>query len=693
MSNLAIANNVQMGPGALLYKEGFESPAVVDASGYDNGVLPAGWVIANNGFGAGSIGLNNGDTSGDWTTEGTDVQGLDPNYTNSGAATDVGEIGTLNLKARRYRLTITVAYDKAVSGKPGADGGSASGDYKVMLSALEDGFDRQNWASGATAWADRALVLLQGTVPDDDQVHTFVGEYTTDPVDDISKNGYDLAIGVDGATSHAIITSVKVELIPGARRVNWAPDLLQTVAWYDAADPATITESGGAVSQLDDKSGNGYHVTQGNATEQPTTGSSIGGLNAIDFDGTDDFLEHVVAQDFSNGLTIVSIYDQDNTDQARPFGIRTDSGTNKEAFAQSADNTLRYDGAFGAGSITPTVGGHLRVSTKDATADNQTDYIDGSENITDNENLNLSSSAYIGIGAPQATNLYPFNGRIGECIIIEGAVSTDTRQKLEGYLAWKWGLEANLPVGHPYKDAAPTRLWTPEEITTAAWYDASAESTITESEGAVSQLNDKSGNNQHVTQGTPSDQPLTGVRTIGGLNALYADTNSKELVYSGAVPSMTNVMVMCVGTFLGATNYRPFVQMNSTVGNAHYVIQVEGSGMQTNFSTDDAGTFNKKGGGLTVGSPQIYGLSYDGAGVAAFIDGVGGGVDAITGAFSADRLAIFDGSETFEFGEWIVFDGSDVATRQKIEGYLAHKWGLEANLPASHPYKLAPPYV
>ena len=30
------------------------------------------------------------------------------------------------------------------------------------------------------------------------------------------------------------------------------------------------------------------------------------------------------------------------------------------------------------------------------------------------------------------------------------------RQQLEGYLAWKWGLEANLPVDHPYKNAAPT---------------------------------------------------------------------------------------------------------------------------------------------------------------------------------------------------------------------------------------------
>jgi hypothetical protein len=31
------------------------------------------------------------------------------------------------------------------------------------------------------------------------------------------------------------------------------------------------------------------------------------------------------------------------------------------------------------------------------------------------------------------------------------------------------------------------------------------------------------------------------------------------------------------------------------------------------------------------------------------------------------------------------------ADRQRIEGYLAWKWGTVANLDASHPYKLSPP--
>ena len=34
---------------------------------------------------------------------------------------------------------------------------------------------------------------------------------------------------------------------------------------------------------------------------------------------------------------------------------------------------------------------------------------------------------------------------------------------------------------------------------------------------------------------------------------------------------------------------------------------------------------------------------------------------------------------------------TDISTVIKAEGYLAHKWGLQSNLPVSHPYKnLAP---
>jgi hypothetical protein len=47
-------------------------------------------------------------------------------------------------------------------------------------------------------------------------------------------------------------------------------------------------------------------------------------------------------------------------------------------------------------------------------------------------------------------------GRIGEIVYIDSNLSTLNREKLEGYLAHKWGLTGSLPGGHPYKTTAPT---------------------------------------------------------------------------------------------------------------------------------------------------------------------------------------------------------------------------------------------
>ena len=60
------------------------------------------------------------------------------------------------------------------------------------------------------------------------------------------------------------------------------------------------------------------------------------------------------------------------------------------------------------------------------------------------------------------------DSQIGDFIIIPTALTEEDRQKLEGYLAHKWGLESNLPTVHPFKldfsindtdgDGIPNRL-------------------------------------------------------------------------------------------------------------------------------------------------------------------------------------------------------------------------------------------
>jgi fibronectin type 3 domain-containing protein len=48
-----------------------------------------------------------------------------------------------------------------------------------------------------------------------------------------------------------------------------------------------------------------------------------------------------------------------------------------------------------------------------------------------------------------------WNGYVSEVISYGTALSSNQRQQVEAYLAWKWGTQASLPANHPYYSAAP----------------------------------------------------------------------------------------------------------------------------------------------------------------------------------------------------------------------------------------------
>lgn len=74
-------------------------------------------------------------------------------------------------------------------------------------------------------------------------------------------------------------------------------DISDIVAWYNPDDSATITKAANRVSQMDDKSGNGFHQKQATGGLQPLSdGTTQNGLEVIDFAGsrtmeTDAFTE------------------------------------------------------------------------------------------------------------------------------------------------------------------------------------------------------------------------------------------------------------------------------------------------------------------------------------------------------------------------------------------------------------------
>jgi hypothetical protein len=94
-----------------------------------------------------------------------------------------------------------------------------------------------------------------------------------------------------------------------------------------------------------------------------------------------------------------------------------------------------------------------------------TSYVNSSTNLSITFNqpfiwgVNLSATRSAGRTFGQEPNntgaARAWNGYCGELIVFASPQDVVIRNKLEGYLAHKWGLTANLPSDHPYKTNAP----------------------------------------------------------------------------------------------------------------------------------------------------------------------------------------------------------------------------------------------
>lgn len=244
------------------------------------------------------------------------------------------------------------------------------------------------------------------------------------------------------------------------RRVAFSPLDLAPALWLDAADTSTITESGGAVSQWSDKSGNGRHVTQATAANQPTTGSATqNGRNVLSFDGGD----RLVA---STAATWTFLHD--GTDHAiwivsrRPSSVAaagliatTDAGGSRLGLFVIQTDTLYQHLLYGQLNVVtvnnnPTVStanwqvGQIIADPDNATAANRSRIRvnAGAEQTASTATGGVSGTApnhAITIGSYGGGG-NPLTGDIAEVVIVPSVPSTAQIASMRSYLADKWGI-------------------------------------------------------------------------------------------------------------------------------------------------------------------------------------------------------------------------------------------------------------
>lgn len=105
-----------------------------------------------------------------------------------------------------------------------------------------------------------------------------------------------------------------------------------------------------------------------------------------------------------------------------------------------AGTTLLPPGA--TSSLNPAIYSHYFNSTTSQIFENGTSTITG--------DAGAQGSTGITIGSRHTQNQETFQGHIAEVIYYSRRLSQSERQKVEGYLAWKWGLQDKISSNHPY---------------------------------------------------------------------------------------------------------------------------------------------------------------------------------------------------------------------------------------------------
>ncbi len=257
--------------------------------------------------------------------------------------------------------------------------------------------------------------------------------------------------------------------------------------WLDANDPAGTgipPASGSTLSTWKDKSSNGF---SGTAVNSPVYLANIQNRQAvIRLNGTNQYINFGNVLNLgTNSLSIFVITKFDTTNETGIVG--------KTAYAAANMRWALWYGKSGVGSTVTGVQniyqddaqtGSSIVSTNPATIGTQYNmysYGTNRNNFLLNLNgslaqtatitgtpTNFSTSYNLLVGAyadsgglnPRAT-MY-LNGDIGEILVYFSALTTFQLQQVEGYLAWKWGLQGNLPAAHPFRTAPP--FGTPSNI-------------------------------------------------------------------------------------------------------------------------------------------------------------------------------------------------------------------------------------
>lgn len=423
------------------------------------------------------------------------------------------------------------------------------------------------------------------------------------------------------------------------------------------------------------------------------------------FDGFDDMMATQLSLPENHSVFFVSergVQTVSTSSILRPV-IEADNGSGLVSYGTQRGTLFNLDLAMD-GSRVPTISNSWAENEKLITSATYQ-----SPNLTGWKNGSLYGTAAIspvvaagpinigGSPNPDSIRLVRrFSGKISEIVICPALGDAD-RNKVEGYLAYKWGLQSNLPPSHPFRNNHPLveDYWVPDSANLLRRYEADS---IPLNDGdLVSSWVDSSPSADPAIQAISTKQPMLKKNVFNGHAVVRFDGSdclefSEILNTSSAKVSIFVVYKQDVSTPTGVLISNR--QDGSSVG---YTLRVNALSELWYFHTGQVPVIK---GALNAGALTLASIDRDGLNVAMGINGSTGALTAIDGylasgyhktAIGAEKSAT-DGLFKGDIAEIIITNSILSADlKSRFEGYLAWKYGIQNQLPVSHPYKALPP--
>ena len=260
-------------------------------------------------------------------------------------------------------------------------------------------------------------------------------------------------------------------------------------------------------------------------------------------------------------------------------------------------------------------------------------------------------------------------------------------------------------------------LWSPSNLVLKSWIGI--ESLVTDISNRVGELTDMSGSGMSFRQGNNTNKPLLANNEIvfdGITSRLEGDALTRQ-IFMNAQHAWCFAVVRRTALDASSADKTLFASHMASSTGVRFIVQQNSSGSSTNNLMDfgtrrtDAEAFNNLLSNQKAKTEyQIILAKVDFAGGVKelYIDGVLESSITVTIGSTPSTQALVPaniGAYYTTNSGWIrhtsmslksmIIGASELTAenRQKLEGWAAHKYGLTANLPIDHPYKILVPTI